>query len=64
MSVVMKNSRQNVAGSLKNMMPTTTVPTAPMPVHTGYLEQPRHDKYYPVHCLTNVKYMVERTVQR
>ncbi|GEM_PF-5800086 len=35
MSVVMKNRRQNVAGSWKNTMPTITVPTAPMPVHTG-----------------------------
>lgn len=34
--VVMKNNRQNVAGSLKNRMPTMTVPTAPIPVHTGY----------------------------
>lgn len=35
-SVDMKNSLQNVAGSLKHNMPTITVPTAPMPVHTGY----------------------------
>lgn len=35
MSVVMKNMRQNVAGSLKNTMPTMTAPTAPIPVHTG-----------------------------
>ena len=35
MSVVMKNSRQNVAGSWKKRMPTSTVPTAPMPVQTG-----------------------------
>lgn len=35
-SVVMKNSRSVVVGSLKKMMPTSTVPTAPMPVHTGY----------------------------
>lgn len=33
--VAMKNNRQNVAGSLKKMIPTTTVPTAPIPVHTG-----------------------------
>ena len=31
-----KNSRQNEAGSLKIIMPIITVPTAPMPVHTGY----------------------------
>ena len=31
----MKNNRQNVAGSLKTKMPTITVPTAPIPVHTG-----------------------------
>jgi len=35
-SVVMKKRRQKVAGSWKKMMPTSTVPTAPMPVHTGY----------------------------
>lgn len=35
MSVVMKNSRQKVAGSWKTKMPNRTVPTAPMPVHTG-----------------------------
>lgn len=35
-SVVIKNNRQNVAGSLKNKMPIITVPTAPIPVHTGY----------------------------
>ena len=35
-SVVRKNSRQNVAGSLKMKMPTSTAPTAPMPVHTAY----------------------------
>ena len=34
-SVMMKNKRQKVAGSLKNMMPTSTVPTAPIPVHTA-----------------------------
>lgn len=33
--VVMKNSRQKVAGSWKNMMPTSTAPIAPIPVHTG-----------------------------
>ena len=32
----MKNNLQNVAGSLKKRMPTITVPTAPIPVHTGY----------------------------
>ncbi len=32
----MKNNRQNVAGSLKKIIPTMTVPTAPIPVHTGY----------------------------
>lgn len=35
-SVVMKNKRQNVAGSLKTKIPIRTVPTAPIPVHTGY----------------------------
>ena len=35
MSVVRKNNLQNVAGSLKTNIPTTTAPTAPMPVHTG-----------------------------
>ncbi len=35
MSVVKKNSRQNVAGSWKMKMPMTTAPTAPIPVHTG-----------------------------
>ena len=35
MSVVRKNNLQNVAGSLKMSMPTSTAPTAPMPVHTG-----------------------------
>lgn len=34
-SVVMKSSRQKLAGSLKTRMPMRTVPTAPMPVHTG-----------------------------
>lgn len=32
----MKNKRPKVAGSLKNRMPTMTVPTAPIPVQTGY----------------------------
>lgn len=32
----MKNRRQNDAGSLNTKMPTMTVPTAPIPVHTGY----------------------------
>ena len=36
MRVVMKNRRQKVAGSWKKRMPMSTVPTAPMPVHTGY----------------------------
>ena len=36
MRVVMKNSLQNVAGSLNTTMPSITVPTAPIPVHTGY----------------------------
>ena len=35
-SVVIKNIRQKVAGSLKNRMPMSAVPTAPMPVHTAY----------------------------
>ena len=35
-SVVRKNSRQNVAGSLKMNMPTSTAPTAPIPVQKGY----------------------------
>ena len=35
-SVQIKNSRIGVAGSLKNRMPRITVPTAPIPVHTGY----------------------------
>ena len=35
MRVKMKKSRQNDAGSLKTRMPTMTVPTAPIPVHTG-----------------------------
>ena len=36
MRVEMKNSLQKSAGSLKMKMPTSTVPTAPMPVHTAY----------------------------
>ncbi len=35
-SVVMKKMRQNVAGSRNTRMPISTLPTAPMPVHTGY----------------------------
>ena len=35
-SVEIKNKRQKVAGSLKKNIPTTTVPTAPIPVHTAY----------------------------
>src|SRR5690606_38267116 len=35
MSVVMKTKRHSVAGSLKKRIPTNTVPTAPMPVHTA-----------------------------
>lgn len=34
--VVMKKILQKVIGSLKKSIPTTTAPTAPMPVHTGY----------------------------
>ena len=34
--VVIKNKRAIVEGSLKNRIPTSTVPTAPIPVHTGY----------------------------
>lgn len=32
----MKNILQNVAGSLKKKIPTSTAPTAPIPVQTGY----------------------------
>ncbi len=32
----MKNNLQKCAGSLKKKMPTSTVPTAPMPVQTAY----------------------------
>ena len=35
MRVVRKNNLQKVAGSWKTKMPTRTVPTAPIPVHTG-----------------------------
>ena len=35
-SVVRKNSLQNVAGSRNMNIPTSTAPTAPMPVHTQY----------------------------
>lgn len=34
-NVVIKKRRQKSAGSLKKMIPTSTVPTAPMPVHTA-----------------------------
>lgn len=34
-NVKMKNNLQNVAASWKKNMPTNTVPTAPMPVHTA-----------------------------
>jgi len=34
--VVKKTNRQKSAGSLKKIIPTITVPTAPMPVHTAY----------------------------
>lgn len=35
-NVNMKNNLQKVAGSWKKNMPTNTVPTAPIPVHTAY----------------------------
>ena len=35
MRVVRKNNLQKEAGSRKTNMPTTTAPTAPMPVQTG-----------------------------
>lgn len=35
-SAKMKNKRQNVTGSWKTRIPTKTVPTAPIPVHTAY----------------------------
>ena len=34
-SVKVKNSLQKVAGSLKTKIPSSTVPTAPIPVQTG-----------------------------
>lgn len=34
--VVIKNTRQKLTGSLKKIIPTKTVPTAPIPVHTAY----------------------------
>lgn len=34
--VVRKNNLQKVAGSLKIKIPTSTIPTAPIPVHTAY----------------------------
>jgi len=34
-NVKIKNSRQKLAGSLNTRMPMSTVPMAPMPVHTG-----------------------------
>ena len=33
-SVVMKNTRQKVVGSLKTTIPTITIPTASIPVQT------------------------------
>jgi hypothetical protein len=36
MRVVIKKSLQKPAGSLNISMPTSTVPTAPIPVHTAY----------------------------
>jgi hypothetical protein len=33
---VIKKTRQKLIGSLKKMMPTKTVPTAPIPVQTAY----------------------------
>lgn len=35
-NVHIKNIRQKSAGSLKKKIPTSAVPTAPMPVHTAY----------------------------
>lgn len=35
-SVNVKNNLQNDVGSLNTRIPTRTVPTAPIPVHTGY----------------------------
>ncbi len=34
-SVKIKNKRPKVAGSWKKKIPTKTVPTAPIPVHTA-----------------------------
>ena len=34
--MVIKNIRQKSAGSLKTKIPTSTVPTAPIPVQTAY----------------------------
>ena len=34
-NVLIKNTRQKVAGSLKTMIPTKTLPTAPIPVQTA-----------------------------
>ena len=34
--VVKKNNLQKVAGSRNMKIPTSTAPTAPIPVHTGY----------------------------
>lgn len=34
--VLIKNTLQKVAGSLKTRIPTITLPTAPIPVHTAY----------------------------
>ena len=35
-SIPIKNNRQKSVGSLKKIMPTITVPTLPIPVHTAY----------------------------
>ncbi len=35
-NVLMKKTRQKVAGSLKIKIPTSTLPTAPIPVQTAY----------------------------
>ena len=35
-NVKVKNMRQKVTGSWKKNIPARTVPTAPIPVHTGY----------------------------
>jgi hypothetical protein len=34
--VIKKNNRQKVAASLKNKIPISAVPAAPIPVHTAY----------------------------